>query len=618
MGLSYVYKRLKPQDKAKIPFNAHKQYNFQSSSASEKSITHWSSSYTSESVSVYSSASSNDQGVFDPINNIKYNQIDHLYYRHYIKNPSKKKDLTIHYKQRRDLYEKANILSIPGGLYGLTIRKGSFYLSSSQYGIIDDTYGNLIISGTDVNNYPIDVQENVFRLDPIKGFKKYDLKVYDGYAIYNTYWNNGSQVSPVTRRLDRPPVSLDVIQRKYWRQGSHDPTGPERYTSQNVKRNQDFYPYECIDEDDSYYNNDLHFENIVFRKSSLGSSNHKFSVMAFASTTSSFIKMDHDPKINFSKKQNFAISFYIKPQSPHANGDLPNAEKRYIIAKSTTKTIPGSGFLSGSYTNLIDTSAGAQYPFEIYMQSQSLYFARSDGDITNIISGEITASVNSIKTCQKTSHILCQLSSSKMQIWFDGTKIAETENTLKGTTRNHANLYIGSKGPTTEVDSDTLHGTRHFNGELSNINIWSRAYNSSPITHISRSINASPYIGNLFYQTGFATITHPKYHEILNNGSDGIINTLQFQGTHQIFEYEYQCTVAEHEFNSTQNTSARDQNSENPYKFEGFTSSSFFKPYVTTIGLYNDAYELLAIAKLGQPIRTSDETDTTFVVRWDT
>ena len=53
-------------------------------------------------------------------------------------------------------------------------------------------------------------------------------------------------------------------------------------------------------------------------------------------------------------------------------------------------------------------------------------------------------------------------------------------------------------------------------------------------------------------------------------------------------------------------------------KLKGITSQSFFSPYVTTIGLYNEAYELLAVAKLGQPIRMSDQTDTTFVVRWDT
>ena len=179
MGFSYVYKRFSPQDKALIPFNAHKQYNFVSSSAHANRVTHYSASYTSESVSLYSSASSNPLGVFDPINNIKYNQIDHLYYRNYRKDPSKKKDLINHNKQRRDLYKKSNILSIPSGLYGFQIRKSSFYLSSSAYEVVDDSQGNLIISGTNVDLYPNDVQENVFRLDPIKGFKKYDLSVHE-------------------------------------------------------------------------------------------------------------------------------------------------------------------------------------------------------------------------------------------------------------------------------------------------------------------------------------------------------------------------------------------------------------------------------------------------------
>jgi elongation factor P len=36
-----------------------------------------------------------------------------------------------------------------------------------------------------------------------------------------------------------------------------------------------------------------------------------------------------------------------------------------------------------------------------------------------------------------------------------------------------------------------------------------------------------------------------------------------------------------------------------------------------SIGLYNDANELLLVAKLGQPIPISDNTDTTFVIRYD-
>ena len=84
-----------------------------------------------------------------------------------------------------------------------------------------------------------------------------------------------------------------------------------------------------------------------------------------------------------------------------------------------------------------------------------------------------------------------------------------------------------------------------------------------------------------------------------------------------MFEHEYQCTVEEYEFNSTTNKSALKNTSNNTSELKDFTTGSYFKPFVTTIGLYNDHYELIAIGKLGQPIRMSDETDTTFIVRFD-
>ena len=41
------------------------------------------------------------------------------------------------------------------------------------------------------------------------------------------------------------------------------------------------------------------------------------------------------------------------------------------------------------------------------------------------------------------------------------------------------------------------------------------------------------------------------------------------------------------------------------------------KPYITTIGLYNDKSQLLAIGKLSQPIQKRDDIDMNFIVRWD-
>jgi hypothetical protein len=46
-------------------------------------------------------------------------------------------------------------------------------------------------------------------------------------------------------------------------------------------------------------------------------------------------------------------------------------------------------------------------------------------------------------------------------------------------------------------------------------------------------------------------------------------------------------------------------------------TGSAFQPYVTTIGLYNDSNDLIAVGKLGRPTPKSENTDMTFVIKLD-
>jgi len=367
MGLSYTYKKFSAQDFAIVPFNAHKHYIFTSASAASNQLAHYNTSYTSESISLYSSASSAYGG--DSKNIIKYNQADHLFYRNYTQQIGTKKDLIDFLDNRRDLYEKNNILSIPSGLYGYQIKKSSFYLSSSAYQLVDDSKGNLIIENTDVTTYPNDVQENVFRLDPIQGFKKYDLTVHDTdyvEVIGGDY-------------IDGHPI----ITKKFYRRGLSNTDASSSYTTTN-KFPREYYPQDI---DDSYFLNEIYYNNVTFKKSELGSTEHKFPAINLNSAINSFIKVPHQEKFNFNTNQDFSISFYIKPSPPNAS----STEKRYIIAKSGTETIVSSGSTSVD----IETPS-PQFPYEIYMQSQSLYFSRSDGNQTDTISGIITSSDNHI------------------------------------------------------------------------------------------------------------------------------------------------------------------------------------------------------------------------------
>ena len=52
--MAYVYKQFTAQDKALIPFNAHKQYNFTSTNALTNSASYYSTRWTSESYDTYS------------------------------------------------------------------------------------------------------------------------------------------------------------------------------------------------------------------------------------------------------------------------------------------------------------------------------------------------------------------------------------------------------------------------------------------------------------------------------------------------------------------------------------------------------------------------------------
>ena len=51
--------------------------------------------------------------------------------------------------------------------------------------------------------------------------------------------------------------------------------------------------------------------------------------------------------------------------------------------------------------------------------------------------------------------------------------------------------------------------------------------------------------------------------------------------------------------------------------YEGFVTHSEFKPYVTTVGLYNDNNELLVVGKLAKPIKLGNDINTSIVVRFD-
>ena len=151
--------------------------------------------------------------------------------------------------------------------------------------------------------------------------------------------------------------------------------------------------------------------------------------------------------------------------------------------------------------------------------------------------------------------------------------------------------------------------------------------------------DAAVGVGAIFYQAGVAVITASVFQSTTNdfNTETGLperdinqsltgsaissscdsfrkrLKNLSFNNTTQINSRIYFCRVPHNKFNYSSNPSyvsqskvvVKNQASDNPVS------------YITTVGLYNDANELLAVAKLSEPLKKDPTNDITLRVRLD-
>lgn len=148
--------------------------------------------------------------------------------------------------------------------------------------------------------------------------------------------------------------------------------------------------------------------------------------------------------------------------------------------------------------------------------------------------------------------------------------------------------------------------------------------------------NGSSNCGNIVYSHGLAIITgffiegygYEIYGESLYGGDDDVWTneaskitniisssefTCSFSSSFTLYETQYKCTLRANEFNYSLNPSLL----EGDDSYKNFTTGSNFSPYITAVGLYNEQQELLAVAKLSQPLPTSQTTDTTILINID-
>ena len=150
-------------------------------------------------------------------------------------------------------------------------------------------------------------------------------------------------------------------------------------------------------------------------------------------------------------------------------------------------------------------------------------------------------------------------------------------------------------------------------------------------------LSGSEVIGNIIYQHGIVTLTS----EIISNlsiygggvfgggvyGGGGSGNTIvedflvttditcSFSSSFDIYETQYKATINEFEFNFSQNPSTISGSTDGTVY--DFVTGSYFSPYVTTVGLYDNDQNLLAVGKLSQPLPISKTTDTNIFINID-
>jgi hypothetical protein len=250
-------------------------------------------------------------------------------------------------------------------------------------------------------------------------------------------------------------------------------------------------------------------------------------------------------------------------------------------------------------------------------------------------------------------HWVFQKTGSNLEIYADGKRVSTTPDfgstgKLKGTTVSRYPITLGGiryvnwrYGPETidpswkwsyyEPTGFNTNNQRYefdrniepilfpFTGSIDEFRLYHQAIPSASITALSESITNTNVIGNIFYDYGLLTVTDPreKYSNIFQGtGANGWFTS--FQNNWSIYEQEYMCHIKSHDFDISMNPTLREDNVITDDRLKGMVTHSAFSPYITTVGLYNNNFDLLAVAKLAQALKKPKNMDTTVVVRFDT
>jgi hypothetical protein len=163
----------------------------------------------------------------------------------------------------------------------------------------------------------------------------------------------------------------------------------------------------------------------------------------------------------------------------------------------------------------------------------------------------------------------------------------------------------------------------------------------------SNLVSGSTICGNIMYDRGFVILTKDTPSGSLTDFR------IEYNSTQTIYENEIFISVLENEFNFSQNRTAlidadyesgsliaHGQYSYSPHYSQSYTNlrsakvnplfnhydvsssldptGSYLAPFITTIGLYDNELNMVAVAKLARPMKSYPDYPLNFIIRFDT
>lgn len=311
------------------------------------------------------------------------------------------------------------------------------------------------------------------------------------------------------------------------------------------------------------------------------SSNYSFGYAAYFNGTSSIQVQDNGNNWSEYFNNDFTISFWIS-------------------ASSTLSSIEPLTLISKKWDNVLLQTC----PFDI---SYDTFHRIISFSYTNSYESKTISSVNTVSDAF--THVVCQKSGSQLQIFINGS--TETSDPLINNIpiKNTSPIFLGATN---------LSNLNAFTGILDEVRFYNKALTTTEILYLSfledynYTAMQTNKVGNVFYEDGIIVYS-PLQNEIVSSSYQIKNTSITYKSSLDIEQQRYYLNIPMDKYNVSLNPTLYDLNS----NIKSFATSSEFTPYITTVGLYDGNYNLVAIAKLGSPIAKRNDIDLNIEIKFD-